>query len=116
MGTVLGLRISRTQGRFRPGRPALVRNGSKLDRTVPPHEWKGLMKPLLMAVQTTLPMLPLASDLGVVPSDQPIRVKDDVTLPRWATYQAYAGLVSIGSWVALPLAIAGLSGLVKKRD
>ena len=87
---------------FAPGDLALVRNGSKLDRTVPPQEWQGLMKPLLMAVQTTLPMLPLASDLGVVPSDQPIRVKDHVTLPRWATYQAYAGLVSIGSWVAFP--------------
>ena len=101
---------------FAPGDLPLVRNGSKLDRSVQPQEWQGPMKPLLMAVQTTLPMLPLASDLGVVPADLPIRVKDDVVLPRWATYQVYAGVVSVGSWIALPLAIAGLSGLIRRKD
>ena len=38
---------------------------------VAPADWQGL-KPGLLATQTTVPMLSLAYDLGVVPSDQPI--------------------------------------------
>ena len=81
---------------------------------VPEDEWIGHpMKWALMSLQATLPMFTLPTDLRAVPSDDRI-----CFLGRdWPmTYEVYAGLVSIGNWIAVPLAIAGLSGLIKRKE
>jgi hypothetical protein len=106
-----------------PAELAKVRDGAKIDKSVPRDDWQP-PKPLLMAVHVTLPMLPLASSLDVVPSDQPIfRLPDEQSAPGWArsllgmgTYEGYAAIVSLLSWIALPLAIAGLSGFIKWKE
>jgi hypothetical protein len=77
-----------------------------------------------MAAHVTLPMLPLADDLDVVPADEPIfAIPDRLAAFGWVrwmagllTYGSYAAIVSLLSWIALPLAVAGFSGFIKRKE
>jgi hypothetical protein len=60
-----------------------------------------------VALRVNVPMLPLAVHSSWVPSAAPI---------PWVgvSYESYAGVVSLLSWVAVPLFLASISGLVKR--
>jgi hypothetical protein len=78
-----------------------------VDQNIFPERWTPL-DALWVAVRINIPLVSVGVDSGWVPSSERI---PGVPL----TYEGFAGIVSLLSWVAVPLFLAGISGILKKE-
>ncbi len=87
-------------------------DATQLATIIPADSDWGLTEAASMALRTNLPMFLLMVDDEWQPSSKAI---DCMGIPLGISYAAYAMVVSLLSWIAVPLFVIGMSGILKKE-